>query len=330
MRLDGVPAPQPGPGEALLEVKAASVNHLDLFVRRGMPGITLPLPMICGSDAAGAVAALGEGTTGPPIGTRVLVYPGRYCGRCRHCESGNQSMCAHYRILGEHMDGTYAEQIALPAHLLIPFPDDWTFEQAASVPLVFLTAWRMVIRRGRLRAGETVLVLGAGSGVGSACIQIARAAGAHVWAAASSDEKLLKAKALGADVLINYKKEPFDKQIRSLTGKRGVDVVVDYVGKDTWQQSLRALCNGGRLLTCGATTGFDPQEDLRQIFFRQLEVIGSTMGSQTDLLEVLDLLFSGRLHPVVDSVLPLEQAATAHRLIEGREVFGKVVLSVGL
>lgn len=329
LQVDTLASPRAGVGELLIDVKAAAVNHLDLFVRRGLPGIKLPLPMICGSDAAGVVSEWGDDVVGPPLGSRVLLYPGRYCGQCARCESGDASMCAQYRILGEHMDGTYTEQIAVPAHMAIPFPDRWTFAQAASVPLVFVTAWRMLMRRGRLRAGETVLVLGAGSGVGSACIQIARAAGAHVWAAASNDEKLAKAKELGAEVLINYVKEPFDKQVRALTQKRGVDVVVDYVGKDTWQQSLRALRNGGRLLTCGATTGFDPQDDLRHIFFRQLEIIGSTMGSRTELLEVLDLLFSGQIHPVVDRVLPFEHAAEAHRLIEERKVFGKVVLSVG-
>ena len=327
MRLDEVPDPVPGPGEVLVEVGAAGINHLDVFVRRGMPGVTIPLPRILGADAAGVVAVLGDGVTAPAVGTRVLLYPATYCGACDLCESGDASMCGRYRIYGEHADGTYAEKVVARADNAIPIPDGWTFAEAASVPLVFVTAWRMLITRGRLKPGEDVLILGAGSGVGSACVQIARLVGARVWATASSEEKQERARALGAEVIVPY--ERFDKFVRDRTGRRGVDVVVDYVGKDTWTTSLRALRQGGRILTCGATTGFDPTDDLRHIFFRQLEVIGSTMGSRTELKQVLKHLFDGRLRAVVDRVVPLAQAAEAHRLIEARQVFGKVVLDCG-
>jgi NADPH:quinone reductase-like Zn-dependent oxidoreductase len=230
-------------------------------------------------------------------------------------------------MVGEHIDGAYAELVKIPAHVVLPIPDALSFEEAAAAPLVFLTAWSMLIGKGKIQPGEDILILGAGGGVGTAAIQIAKAAGCRIIATASSDEKLSRAKALGADILINYAQEDFPKRIREITDKRGVDVVVDYVGADTWVQSLRSVRKGGRVLTCGATTGFAPQTDLRHIFYRQVRVLGSTMGSHREFLDVMKCVFRGQLKPVVDRVMPLAEARTGHELIEARKVFGKIVLT---
>jgi len=321
-----VPEPKPGRGEVLIEVKATSINHIDIFLRRGIPGITIPMPKIVGSDAAGVIRELGAGVTDLKIGQRVTINPGISCGHCEFCAAGFGSQCFTYSMIGESRDGAYAELLAVPAHIVLPIPDSLSFENAAAAPLVFLTAWSMLIGKGNLRPGEDVLILGAGAGVGTAAIQIAKMTGCRVFATASTEEKLQRAKELGADFVINYAREEFDKRIRDLTNKRGVDIVVDYVGADTWVRSLRSARRGGRVLTCGATTGFAPQTDLRQIFFRQVQVSGSTMGSQREFLEVMKCIFRGQLKPVVDRVLPLSDVATGHHLIEERAIFGKVVL----
>jgi len=321
-----VPEPKPGRSEVLIEVKATSINHIDIFLRRGMPGITVPMPKIVGSDAAGVIRELGADVTDLKIGQRVTINPGISCGHCEFCAAGFGSQCFTYSMIGESRDGAYAELLAVPAHIVLPIPDSLSFENAAAAPLVFLTAWSMMIGKGNLRPGEDVLILGAGAGVGTAAIQIAKMTGCRVFATASTEEKLKRAKQLGADFVINYTKEEFDKRIRDLTNKRGVDIVVDYVGADTWVRSLRSARRGGRVLTCGATTGFEPQTDLRQIFFRQVQVLGSTMGSHREFLEVMKCIFRGQLKPVVDRVLPLSDAAKGHQLIEERAIFGKVVL----
>lgn len=321
-----VPEPKPARGEVLIEVKATSINHIDIFLRRGMPGITVPMPKTVGSDAAGVIRELGAEVTDLKIGQRVTINPGISCGHCEFCAAGFGSQCFTYSMIGESRDGAYAELLAVPAHIVLPIPDSLSFENAAAAPLVFLTAWSMMVGKGNLRPGEDVLILGAGAGVGTAAIQIAKMTGCRVFATASTEEKLQRAKLLGADFVINYAKEEFDKRIRDLTNKRGVDIVVDYVGADTWVRSLRSARRGGRVLTCGATTGFAPQTDLRQIFFRQVQVIGSTMGSHREFLEVMKCIFRGQLKPVVDRVLPLSDAATGHQLIEERAIFGKVVL----
>ncbi len=325
LRMEEAPDPSLSPDGVLIEVRAASVNHLDLFVRRGMPGISLP--RIPGADAAGIVREVGADVRGLEPGRRVTINPGVSCGRCDFCAGGNGSQCLTYRIFGEHMDGSHAELIAVPAHNVLPIPDDLDFESAAAAPLVFLTAWSMMVTKGRLQPGEDVLILGAGAGVGTAAIQIAKLAGCRVWAAAGSDDKLERARGLGADELINYRDEEFDRVVRKRTSKRGVDVVVDYVGADTWVRSLRSTRRGGRILTCGATTGPSPRTDLRHVFFRQLQIIGSTMGSPKDFRDVMRNVFRGRLKPVVDRVLPLSEARRAHELIENRQVFGKIVLT---
>ena len=322
-----VPDPRPGPGEVLIEVKATSINHIDIFLRRGMPGIKVPLPKIVGSDAAGIIRELGRDVSGLMPGQRVTINPGITCGHCEFCSAGFGSQCVSWAMVGENRDGAYAEFVVVPAHIVLPIPDHISFEEAAAAPLVFLTAWSMMVGKGNIRPGEDVLILGAGAGVGTAAIQIAKLVGCRVFATASNSEKLQRAKELGADFLINYTTEEFDKAIRELTNKRGVDIVVDYIGADTWVRSLRSARRGGRVLTCGATTGFAPQTDLRHIFFRQVQVLGSTMGSHREFLDVMKCVFRGQLKPVIDRVLPLPEARKGHELIEQRAVFGKIVLT---
>jgi NADPH2:quinone reductase len=322
------PDPEMQPGCVRIDVHASALNHIDLFMRRGLPGIKIDLPHIPGCDAAGVISELGPGVTGLAIGQRVLLDPSMTCGQCEFCQRGDASLCLKFSLMGEHRSGTTCEQIVVPAENAIPFPETMTFEQAASVPLVFVTAWRMMVTRGRLRAGETVLILGASAGVGIACIQIAKVAGARVLAAASTPEKLAVCRELGADVLIDTTNEDFVKRVRAETGKRGVDMVVDYVGKDTWAGSIKSLARGGRLVTCGATTGYNPEEDLRHVFYRQLEIIGSTMGTRADMLTVLGLIFAGRMRPVIGSVYHIKDTAAAHQEMEQRRAIGKIAIRI--
>lgn len=329
LRIGEVDDPVPVAGEAVIDVAATSLNHLDLFVRRGAPGIRVTLPHVLGSDASGTVAALGDGVRGVAVGDRVLVDPTLTCGHCEFCLRGESPLCRQFGVIGEHCWGAYAEKLAVPARNLVRIPDHITFETAAAVPLVFVTAWRMLITRGGVRPGDDVLVLGAAAGVGIACIQIAKCAGARVFAAASSEKKLALCHDLGADVLINYGEEDFVKRIRTETGGRGVDVCVDYVGADTWGQSLRSVRAGGRIVTCGATTGYEPKTDLRHVFYRHLSILGSTMGSRADLESALRFVFDGRMKPAIAKVFPLEAVADAHRMMEARDVLGKIVIRVG-
>ena len=326
LRYVDVEKPRPGPGEALVEVRAASINHLDIFVRRGIPGLKLNLPHRPGSDAAGVVAEVGEGVREVRVGDEVVINPGLGCGHCEFCFSGEPSLCAHFQIMGEHFTGAYAQFVKMPVANLVPKPDALSFTDAAALPLTLLTAWRMMISRGRIAPGEDVLVLGAGSGVGVLAVQLARMSGARVFVTASTPEKQEKAKALGADFVLDPAHGPVEKQIRALTSRRGVDVVVDYIGRDTWISSLKCLRNGGRLLTCGATSGHDPIEDLRHIFYRQLTIIGSTMGSRHDLEAGLKAVARGYVRPIVHAILPLSDAADGQLLLEGRKAFGKVIL----
>jgi len=327
LKYEDAPDPKPGRGDVLIEVRATSINHIDIFLRRGMPGVRVPLPKIAGCDASGVIREVGPDVSGLKPGDRVTINPGISCGHCEFCASGFGSQCTTYAMVGEHIDGAYAQLLRVPAHIVLPIPDTLSFEEAAAAPLVFLTAWSMMVGKGDIRPGEDVLILGAGAGVGTAAIQIAKLAGCRVIATASTDEKLARAKELGADILINYKKDEFDKRVRDITNKRGVDVVIDYIGADTWVQSLRSARKGGRVLTCGATTGFAPQTDLRHIFYRQVRVIGSTMGSHKEFMDVMKCIFRGQLKPVIDRVLPLSEASQGHELIENREVFGKIVLT---
>jgi len=315
LELADVPEPKPGPGELTLDVRSASINHLDLWVRKGLPG--LKYPIILGSDAAGIIRE-----TGRPA----LLSPSTSCGTCEFCASGSKSLCLKYAIFGEHRDGAQAKLICVPAENLIPIPSSLSFDEAAAAPLVYLTAWRMMITRGRLAPSEDILIWSAGAGVGVACLQLARLSGARVIATASTEEKCAKLRDIGAHFVLNHNKEDVVRRIKELTGKRGVDLVVDYIGKDTWGRSIQVVRRGGRIVTCGATSGYDPAEDLRQIFYRQIEIIGCTMGNNKELHDALRPIFEGRIRPVIDSVMPMADVAAAHERIEKRAAFGKIIL----
>jgi NADPH:quinone reductase-like Zn-dependent oxidoreductase len=309
-------------------VRACALNHLDLFLRGGLPGIKIPLPHIPGSDIAGEVAEVGEKVTDIKVGERVLLQPGISCGRCAQCLAGNDNYCRQYILFGQMVDGGCAEYVKSSAVNIVPMPENMSFEEAAAFPLVSLTAWHMLITRAQLKPAETVLVLGAGSGVGAAAIQIAKATGARVIATAGTKEKVIKGKELGADSMILHSENDIADEVKRMTNRRGVDVVFEHVGQATWDQSLRSLAPGGRLVTCGATTGFDAKIDLRFLFVRQLSILGSFMGSKAELFSALELFRRGLLKPVIDVVLPLEKCAEAHARLEHREQFGKIVLRV--
>ena len=326
VNLEDLPDPEPGPGRVVVAVRAAALNHLDLWVRKGWPGLKLSFPHVLGSDIAGVVEGVGAGVEGVRAGDEVIVNPGLGCGRCERCLSGQENLCRRYAIFGEHVSGGQAERIAVPARNLLPKPARLSFEEAAAAPLVFMTAWHALVRRARVRPGETVLVHAAGSGVGSAAVQIAKLHGARVIATAGSDAKLEKARGLGADETVNYETADFVQEVRRLTDRRGVDVVLEHVGKRTWEGSILSATLGGRVVTVGATTGWDPTTDLRHVFYRQLSVLGSTMGTAGDLLEVMRFVADGKLRPVVDRVLPLGEARVAQGLLADRAQFGKIVL----
>jgi len=328
LRYAEVREPEIRASEVLVRVRACALNHLDLWVRRGMPGIRIPMPHIPGSDIAGEVARVGEKVSGVQPGERVLLSPGISCGHCVYCLRGDDNLCRQYTLFGFGVDGGYAEYVASPAVNVIPMPPNLGFEEAAAIPLVFLTAWHMLITRAQLKPDETVLVLGAGSGVGSAAIQIAKTAGARVIATAGSELKLQKARELGADETFLHSIEHWSREVKRLTDRRGVDVVVEHVGEATWQESLTSLAPGGRLVTCGATTGYDGKIDLRYLFTRHISILGSYMGSKAELYPVLDLVKRGLVKPVIDTVMPLTKAREAHERLEKREQFGKIVLRV--
>ena len=328
LRYVDAPDPVINANEVLVHVKACALNHLDLWVRRGLPGIRIPLPRIPGSDISGEVARVGEKVSGVRPDEWVLLSPGISCGHCVYCLRGDDNFCRQYTLFGYKVDGGYAEYVASPAVNVIPMPANLGFEEAAAIPLVFLTAWHMLITRAHLKPDETVLVLGAGSGVGSAAIQIAKVAGARVIATAGSDAKLQKARELGADETFLHSIDRWSREVRRLTDRRGVDVVVEHVGDATWQESLASLAIGGRLVTCGATTGYDGKIDLRYLFSRHISILGSYMGSKAELYPVLDVVARGLVKPVIDTVMPLENAKEAHERLERREQFGKVVLRI--
>jgi NADPH2:quinone reductase len=327
MQYGDLPDRQPGPGEALVQVKAVALNHLDLWVRRGAPAFEkLPKPHVGGADVAGIVVGYGQSAMGPAIGTRVVVDPGVVTGEDEWTRRGEESLSPHYHILGEDAWGGCAEYVTVPAGNLLPIPDGFDFPQAAAPVLVFLTAWRMLVKRAQVKAGETVAIVGAGGGVNSAAIQICKHLSAEVYAITSTPEKMQKAQELGADHVINYKAEDWSKAVFLATGKRGVDVVVDNVGAATWMQSIRVLARGGRLVTVGGTAGPQVEMDLRLVFRKQISIIGSTMGSHKDFRDVMSLIWSGELHPVIDRVMPLSEGRAVHELLERGEQFGKIVL----
>lgn len=325
------PDPTPGPGEALVQVRAVALNHLDLWVRQGWPGLDLPKPHIGGSDVAGIVAAYGDAhgaASGPPVGTRVVIDPGVVTGEDEWTQRGEESVSPHYHILGESVRGGCAEYVTVPVRNLLPIPDGFDFPQAAAPILVGLTAWRMLTKRAGLKAGESVAIIGAGGGVNSIAIQIAKRLGAMVYAITSTPEKMHKATELGADVVINYREDDWSKKLYQLTGKRGVDVVVDNVGQATLPLSMRAVARGGRIVIVGNTSGPQAQIDVRLIFGKQISLIGSTMGSHQDFLDVMNLVWAGQLKPVIDRVMPLAEGRAAHELLASGQQFGKIVLQV--
>lgn len=319
--------PQVGADEVLIEVKAAALNRLDLWVLEGWPGLKLKMPHVMGSDGAGMVAAVGANVAGFQVGDRVAVNPTHSCGHCRFCLTGRDNLCEQFSIFGEHEDGFYAEFAVVPARNLLKMPDHASFADTAAASLVYVTAWHSLIKRGGLQAGESVLVVGAGGGVNTAVIQIAKLAGAStIYVVGSSDEKLAKAKAFGADVVINRTQEEWGKTIFKATHRQGVDVVVDNVGAATYHTSLRALRKGGRLLTVGNTSGPKFEFDNRLMFGKQLSLIGSSMGTIADYEEVMKLVWNGRLQPVIDTIYPLHEGLTALNRLQQGDVMGKLVL----
>lgn len=323
-----VPTPEPGPKEVRLRVKAAALNHLDIWVRKGVASPKLPLPHVLGADASGVVDAVGPGVTGFAPGDEVVVNPGLSCGHCERCLAGEDNLCSRYEILGEHRWGAYAEYLVVPEVNLVRKPQNLSFVEAAAIPLTFLTAWQMVVDKLQVRPGEEVLVMAAGSGVSVAAIQIAKLFGARVIATAGSEEKLRKARELGADETVNYTHPDWHKEVRRLTGGKGADKVVDHTGALYFEGVIRATANGGKIAIAGASSGYEGTLPFAHVFFRQLSILGSTMGSKSRLFPILRFVEQGKLKPVVGQVLPLEEAAEGHRLLEERRVFGKVVLQV--
>jgi NADPH:quinone reductase-like Zn-dependent oxidoreductase len=325
LRYEEVPDPKPRKDQVLVRVKACAMNHLDLWVRKGLPGVKLP--HILGSDIAGEVVEAGEYVNSVKPGQRVLIAPMHFCNRCVQCTAGRQNMCREFTVLGNGVDGGNCELIAIPEVNVIPIPDTLDFNQAASVPLVFLTAMHMLTGRAALRPGHTVLVLGANSGVGIAAIQLAKLFQATVITTAGNDKKMAKARELGADHVINHYKQSISEEVKKITNREGVDIVVEHVGPATWDHSVKSLKPGGTLVTCGATTGPQVGIDLRFVFSRQLSLLGSYMGTMGELYEVLKHVFSGKLRPVVDRTFPLSEARAAHEYMEHSEMFGKIVLN---
>ncbi|MDY7225288.1 zinc-binding dehydrogenase [Hyalangium rubrum] len=321
-----VAEPSVGSRDVLVRVKAVALNHLDIFTRQGWPGLKLELPHILGSDIAGVVERVGPEVGDLAPGAEVLVNPGLSCGACERCLTGEDNLCRQYRIIGEHVRGGYAEFVSVPRQNILPKPARITFAEAACLPRTYLTAWTMLVRRAQVRPGETVLVHAAGSGVGSAAVQICKLLGAKVIATASTEAKLQRARQLGADHTINYVEKDFLDEVKRITQRRLVDVVFEHVGAATFEKSVACLPYGGRLVTCGATTGYEAKLDLRVLFYKRISLLGSTMGSKGDLFRVLQLVEEGKLKPVLDRTLPLADAAQAHRLMKDRAQFGNLVL----
>jgi NADPH:quinone reductase-like Zn-dependent oxidoreductase len=323
---EDAPEPDIRPDEVLIRVRACALNHLDLWVRAGIPGMKLPMPHVLGSDIAGEVVRTGELCQRIKPGQRVLLAPALSCRQCADCISGRDNSCRQYRLFGAAIDGGNREFMPAPEYAVIPIPDDLTFEEAAAAPLVFLTAWHMLFSRVGLQPGEDVLVLSASSGVGSAAIQIAKLFHCRVIATAGNEAKMAKARELGADEVIDHYRQDISAEVKRLTSKRGVDVVVEHVGAATWQKSVECLAPGGRLVTCGATTGYDVKLDLRFLFSKRQSIAGSYMGKMSELYQALKFVFRKQLKPVIDRVYPLAETAEAHRRLENKEQFGKVIV----
>jgi 2-desacetyl-2-hydroxyethyl bacteriochlorophyllide A dehydrogenase len=329
LRYEDRPEPRIKPDEVLVRVKACALNHLDIWVRQGIPAYTIELPHIPGCDVAGQIERVGSKVQDVKVGQKVFVWPGLTCGTCDECKAGRDNLCPSFGVFGAKTDGGYAEFVAVPGRNVIAIPPSLTFEQAAAFPLVSVTAWHMIVTLAWLRKGETALIMGAGSGVGSMAIQIARYIGARVITTVGSDDKAKKALVIGADEVVNHSTEDIVKRVHELTGGRGVDAVIEHIGPQVWDQCLRSLAKGGRLITCGATTGGEAKIDLRLLFSRSLTLKGSYMGTKAELLEATKLVGSGKLKPVIDHVYPLQEARAAQEQMLSRKFFGKLVLTVG-
>jgi len=329
LKLEERPIPEPRPGEVRIRVIEGALNHLDLWVRRGVPGHPFPLPIIPMSDVAGVVDKLGDGVDEFQVGDRVVLLPGVSCGSCGTCVMGDDPICRDYGIRGETFDGGAAEYVVVPHDEAFSIPDSMTWDTAAAFGLTFLTAYRMVFTRGKVEIGEWVLVHAAGSGVSSAAIQFARHIGARVIATAGSPDKIEAAQAYGIEAVINYNETDFAKEVRSITGKRGVDVIIDHIGKDTFAGNIKSLAKGGRLVTCGNTSGAIVECNLAMIFFKGLSILGSTMGSRAEFIKCLYLVSRGLATPIIDRVFEFEDLPHAHEYLESRKAFGKVLLRVG-
>lgn len=326
LRYEEVETPKPGPGEVLIAVRACALNRLDLWTREGLPGRKIGLPRVLGSDVAGDVAEAGPGVRHVKPGDRAAVHAVLSCGECEFCQAGRDNLCPRFGILGAAADGGYAEYVKVPGRNVFPIPDALSYDNASTAPVVFVTAWHMIVTRGGLRAGETALVLAAGSGVGAASIQIAKLCGCRVIAAAGSSDKVVKARALGADEGINYAKAPFDEAVLDLTGGKGADMVVETVGKETLARSIASLRKEGRIVICGTTSGPSVDLDYRALYFASKSIIGSTMGTREEFRTVLGLLADGRLRATIDRTFSLEHAAEAQRVLADRGQFGKLIL----
>jgi 2-desacetyl-2-hydroxyethyl bacteriochlorophyllide A dehydrogenase len=325
---EDLPIPTIGLDDVLVRVKACALNHLDLWVRQGNPAYPMPLPHVLGSDAAGTVEQVGSNVDSVSVGQRVFVSPGISCWKCEYCLAGRDNFCRSYSLLGAMMHGGYAEYVKVPFRNVLPMPENLSFEQAAAFPLVSVTASHMLFALAGLQHGETVLIMGAGSGVGMMAIQMAKLAGARVMTTVGSDDKIPKAVILGADAVINHAKEKVADRVKLLTEGRGVDVVIEHIGPEVWDSSLESLAKGGRLITCGATTGGDVKLNLRYVFSRQLTIKGSYMGTRAELVKASELMGQGRLISVIDRTFPLQQARAAQELMESRKFFGKIVLTM--
>jgi NADPH:quinone reductase-like Zn-dependent oxidoreductase len=327
LELREVPDPIPAADEVLLDVKACGMNHLDLWIRSGSLGLEIEMPHILGCDVVGVARQVGAGVRHVKAGDSVLVLPTLSCGACEQCLAGDDNLCRHYDLVGRRRNGGYAERLAIPGANCLPYPEGLPWEQAAGIPVVFLTAWHMLVTRARLRPGEDCLVIGAGSGVGSVAVQIARLLGARVIATVGDDAKFERARALGAHEVLNHRASDLTAEVRRLTGKKGVEVVFEHVGGAIFERSVGALARDGRLVTCGATIGPRATLDLNLLFGRHLTLLGSWMGRKSELVEALEFVKGGRLRPVVDSVIPLAEARKAHQRLESGAQFGKVVLT---
>src|SRR5215831_5508233 len=326
LRIEDIPEPKLRPDQVMVRVRACALNHLDLFVRAGIPGMKFSMPHILGSDIAGEIVAVGELCERVKPGWRVLLSPGTSCRQCESCLSGRDNECRRFTMFGYGIDGGNTELLAAPEYAAIQIPDDMPFETAAAAPLVSVTAWHMMMGRAKLQPGEDVLVLAASSGVGTVAIQIAKMFQCRVIATAGGEAKLAKARELGADHVIDHYQQDISAEVKKITGKRGVDVVIEHVGVATWPKSLESLAPAGRLVTCGATTGFDARVDLRFLFSKQWSLLGSFMGTMGELHQVLKFIFRKQLKPVIDRVYPLSEIRAAHQRLENKEQFGKVVL----